>query len=42
MERADAYRLVKIREGEVKGKVGQFRNELDQGYIKNRLRDKIE
>ena len=42
MEQADTYRMIKIKQGEVKNKVGSFRHELDQALIKSRLKDRIE
>ena len=42
MEKADTYRMLKIKEGEVKGKIGNLRQEMDQEFIKNRLKARAE
>ncbi len=33
---------MKLKEGEVKNKVGNFRRELDQEYIRSRLKARVE
>ena len=42
MERADAYRMIKLKEGEVKTKVGDLRHDFDQAYVKSKIRDRMQ
>ena len=34
--------MIKLKEGEVRGKVGNLRQDLEQVYIRSRIRDRVE
>lgn len=42
MERIDHYRLLKIKEGEVKTKVGDLRLEMEAEYFRNKLQQQLQ
>ena len=42
MERADAYRMIKIKQGQVKSKVGNLRHDFDQAYVRSKIKQRVE
>ena len=42
LESRDKYRLIQLKQGEIKNKLGSLRKELNKESIKKKLRNKIE
>lgn len=42
LESQDQYRLIQLKQGEIKSKLGSLRKELNKETIKDKLRNKID